>query len=287
MVWIKLASHDTGLGVMGLVFGLLGPLEVRARDERAPLGAPMVRALLASLLLWPGQFVSVSRLAGALWHTPPISANANLRTYAARLREVLGRLDLADRLTTQRSGGGYRLTASRHEVDAEEFARLATRGRMALCSGNAAVAVDDLTSALALWRGRAGEDAPGNGALVRHLLALDEQRLVTMEDLAEARLAAGHTTGLVSNLRAIVFEHPLRERPWSFLMRALYQAGDPSAALIAFDQLRAAFREGLGIEPSVELQRLQVSILRRDDAAVAARPSPVPFRLVSSLAAGA
>ena len=283
MVWIKLASHDTGLGVMGPVFGLLGPLEVRVGDERAPLGAPMVRALLASLLLWPGQFVSVSRLAGALWHTPPISANANLRTYAARLREALGRLDVGDRLSTQRAGGGYRLTVSRQELDSEQFAVLAARGRTALRSGNAAVAVDVLTSALTLWRGRAGEDAPGNGALVRHLLALDEQRLTTMEDLAEARLTAGATAGLVSDLRAMVAEHPLRERPWSFLVRALYQAGDPSAALTAFDQVRAALRETLGIEPSAELQRLHVSILRRDDAAIGARP----YQLVPSLAAGA
>lgn len=253
---------------MDFTFGLLGPLEVRAGDESAALGAPMVRALLASLLLWPNQFVPVTRLAAALWHEPPTSAHANLRTYAARLRDALGRLDLTDRLATRRAGGGYRLTVRRLELDAEQFALLATRGRAALVARDPATAARDLAAALAIWRGRAGEDVSGHGGLTRQLHALDEQRLATAEDLVEARLAIGEVHGLVSDIRGLVAEHPLRERPWGCLMRALYQAGDPSAALAAFDQVRGVFRDTLGIEPSAALQRLQVAILRRDDAVI-------------------
>ncbi len=228
----------------------------------------MVRALLACLLIHTNQLVSIERLTGALWRTPPNSSGANLRTYAARLREALAQVGLSGRLATQR-GGGYRLTVRHGEIDADRFTVAAAQGQAALCTGDFPTAATDLSAALAMWRGRAGDDVPVNGNLVQHLGALNEHRLAVADDLVEARFALGQYQTVIRGVRAVLAEHPLRERPWAQLVRALYLAGDPGAALDAYHQARTALRDSLGIEPSTQLQQLQLAVLRRDDAAVA------------------
>jgi DNA-binding SARP family transcriptional activator len=245
----------------------LGPVEFALGKESVRIGSPMARALFAYLLLWPNQFVPIARLAGALWQNPPTSAAANLRTYAARVREALGQAGLSDRLANRRSGG-YRLAVRPGELDVDRFRQLAAKGRVALHAGDYAAAAAELRAAIGLWRGRAGDDVPVHGSLGQYLNALNEHRLTTSEDLIEVRLALGETQEPVREARVLVAEYPLRERPWGHLMRALYRSGDPSAALAAYDQVRTAFRESLGIEPSVDLQRLQLAILRRDDDAL-------------------
>jgi DNA-binding SARP family transcriptional activator len=53
-------------------FKLLGPLEVRDRDQAPPLGGRRQRALLAALLLHANEVVSRDRLIDQLWgeHSP-------------------------------------------------------------------------------------------------------------------------------------------------------------------------------------------------------------------------
>jgi len=84
---------------------------------------------------------------------------------------------------------------------------------------------------------------------------------VAMEELVEARLALGKHEELVGDLRAQVERHPLRERLWSQLMRALYRCGRQAEALRAFSELRRRLGEELGIEPSPALQRLEEAML--------------------------
>ncbi|HEU4425510.1 MAG TPA: AfsR/SARP family transcriptional regulator [Pilimelia sp.] len=234
--------------------------------------------MLASLLLSANQFVSFDRLAGGLWQSPPPSAHSNLRTYATRLRDALGASLSASRLSSRR-GGGYRITVHHGELDADRFADLAAQGRVALGVGEFAAAVSALRAALSLWRGQAGDDMPDGGPLQLRLAALNEERVAVVEDLIEARLALGEQGSLVSELRALVAEHPLRERPWGQLIRTLYLTGDPSAALVAFDRIRTMFGQELGIEPSLELQRLQLAILRREDDAFRRTASRTGARL--------
>jgi DNA-binding SARP family transcriptional activator len=254
-----------------ITFRLLGPVEVDLGEGPVRIGLPMVRGLLASLLLCANRFVSLDRLAAGLWQSPPASAHSNLRTYAARLREALRTgSPSASRLSSQRAGG-YRITVYRDELDAERFADLAARGRTALGLGEFAAAACALREALSLWYGNAGDDIPDGGPLQPRLAALNEERIAVTEDLIEARLALREQGALVGELRALVAEYPLRERPWAQLIRTLYLAGDPSAALVAFDRIRTMFGQELGIEPSVELRRLQLAILRRDDDVLVGR----------------
>ncbi|MGC4855791.1 AfsR/SARP family transcriptional regulator [Micromonospora sp. DT4] len=196
---------------------------------------------------------------------------SNLRSYLARLRAILGSADprLASRLVTVSGSGGYLLTLAPNELDARIFADLSRRGQAHLRAGDHASAAARLHDALALWRGPAGENISATGTLAQQLADLDEQRIIATEDFIDARLALGATSGLLQDVRALVLDQPLRDRPWEQLMRALYLTGDPAGALGAYQKARASFGDALGIEPSRRLQQLQGSILQRDDRAIA------------------
>ncbi|SBT53103.1 AfsR/SARP family transcriptional regulator [Micromonospora auratinigra] len=259
---------------MEISFALLGTVQATVDGADLTLDVAMLRAVLAALLLAGGQRLTSNRLSQALWAAPPRSAASNLRTYLARVRAALRAVSpgLAGRLVTVPDGGGYLLTLAPGELDARVFGDLARRGQAHLLAGEHAVAAALLHDALALWRGPAGQDIAVTGTLRQQLTDLDEQRVIATEDYVEARLALGATSGLLPEIRALVLEHPLRDRPWEQLMRALYRAGDPAGALDAYQSARRRFSDALGIEPSRRLQHLQGAILRRDDVLIA-RPA--------------
>ena len=84
------------------------------------------------------------------------------------------------------------------------------------------------------------------------------------EERAEAELALGNVDAVIPELKALVAEQPLRERPRRQLMLALYRAGRDAEALEAYDQARRTFSEVLGIEPGEPLRRMHEAILRQD-----------------------
>ncbi|MEV0430125.1 AfsR/SARP family transcriptional regulator [Micromonospora sp. NPDC050495] len=255
---------------MEIRFALLGTLQATVDGVELSLDVAMLRAVLATLLLAGGQRVSASRLAQALWAAPPRSAMSNLRTYLARVRAILrtGSPVMATRLVTVPEGG-YLLALTPDELDARVFTDLFRRGQVHLSAGEHGAAATLLHDALALWRGPAGQNITVTGTLAQQLADLDEQRVIATEDFVDARLALGATSGLLPEIRALLLDQPLRDRPWEQLMRALYLAGDPAGALGAYQEARRHFREALGIEPSRRLEQLQGAILRREELAVA------------------
>ena len=76
----------------------------------------------------------------------------------------------------------------------------------------------------------------------------------------------GATREAIGRLRALVDEHPLRERLRALLMLALYRAGRQAEALDVFRDARFTLVETLGLDPGPELRRLQEAILRQDPA---------------------
>ncbi|TXR91830.1 hypothetical protein EAO73_35685, partial [Streptomyces sp. col6] len=109
------------------VFTLLGPVRVLRGGELLPSGSPQQRALLTALLLRGGHTATAAELIDGIWgDEPPSQALAAVRTYASRLRKVLG----PDVLVSD--SGGYALRTSPGALDltvAQEMAAEAEKAR--------------------------------------------------------------------------------------------------------------------------------------------------------------
>jgi DNA-binding SARP family transcriptional activator len=251
---------------MRTTFGLLGDVAINIDEVDVPLGPPMVRALLAALLLGANHYLSIDRLISSLWDAPPASAGANLRKYATDLRRALnyGSVPIPACLVARR-GGGYRLSRRPLDLDLDRFSELSRRGHLHLAAGEYGSAANTLTEALRLWRGDAGYDVPPNSPIARQLCELNDRRRAAVADLTDARLALGESTSLLPSLRSEVADRPLDERAAGQLIRALHRAGDPAAALEAYGRLRSCLASELGVAPSAGLQSLQLAVLNRED----------------------
>jgi len=243
-------------------FRLLGPLEVWTGQDWSGIGAPKWRALLAALLLNPGQAVSTDRLAAELWgDDPPDRATNLVSVYVLRLRRALG--DPEGRVLTTRAPG-YQLLLGPGDLDADCFETLAGQGRAALADGDPGRAADKLTEALGLWRGQALADIPPSALVTAEADRLEESRLSALELRIEADLDCGRPAQLVPELRRLLSDQPLREGLWALLIRALDGSGRHAEALTAYGQAREVISEELGVDPGPELQRLYQAMLAAD-----------------------
>jgi len=238
---------------------VLGPLEVRD-DAGAPVDVAGARlhALLTRLALDAGRPVSVATLVDAVWgDAPPAEETNALQTLVSRLRRVLGAA------AVQATPGGYRLAAAPGDVDAHRFEQLAAEGARSLRAGDHRGAAELLSSALALWRGPAMSGALGaSDALATPAARLADLHLAARIDHLETRLALDDAAGLVAELEALCGEYPLNERLVGQLIRALVASGRPADALGVYERLRGRLADELGVDPSAELQDLQLRLLR-------------------------
>jgi DNA-binding SARP family transcriptional activator/WD40 repeat protein len=244
-----------------LEYRVLGPVGVANNgDEELSIGGPLMRRLLAVLVIHADRVVTVDHLIEAVWgDRPPATAPATLQTYVSRLRRALG----ADHRLVSRSSG-YVLVTGDDEIDSRRFQAAAADGRAALAGGNEDRAVALLTEALGLWRGRALLEFADEPWAQPDARRLDEERLVALEDLGAARVALGPTSEVVPDLERLVTEHPLRERPLALLMTALYRSGRHAEALRVFHDHRVLLGDELGLQPSADLRLLERQILDQD-----------------------
>jgi predicted ATPase/DNA-binding SARP family transcriptional activator len=166
------------------------------------------------------------------------------------------------RLTTHQRA--YALELRDGETDVEAFESLALSGHEAFEAGAPARARSRLEEALSLIRGPPLAGMEYDAFCRSEIERLEELRLLVTEDLADARLAQGEHRELISELRAAVAEHPLRERVWSQLMLALYRSGRQAEALDSYQHARRLMSEQLGLEPSQELRELERKILLQE-----------------------
>ncbi|MGH9278479.1 MAG: BTAD domain-containing putative transcriptional regulator [Acidimicrobiales bacterium] len=252
---------------------VLGLLEVVDAGGPVPLRGRKVRSLLAMLSLRPGSVVSADRLVEGLWgEKPPTSAASTLQVYVSHLRKALG----VEVVRTR--SPGYVLAVDADQVDAVRFERLVAEGR-SLVADDPASAIARLSEALGLWRGPALADFSFEDFFRPHIARLEELRLVATEDRTEAELVLGHHGELVGPLRALVDDHPLRERLWGQLILALYRSGRQAEALRAFSELRKLLGEELGIEPGPALRELEADVLAQNPALLAPRRPPTGSRV--------
>ena len=264
-----------------LEFRILGPLEVLGDSGSLPLGGQKQRAVLALLLLGEGRVVSTDRLLDALWgEQPPRTAATSLQNLISSLRKLLG----AETVVTQPPG--YVLRVEPGSLDLTRFEALVEQARGLAAAERA----DVLRGALALWRGSPLADLAFEGFAGPEILRLEELALTVLEERIQADLDAGRHAELVGELSGVVRENPMREGLYAKLMLALYRSRRQAEALDVYQAARRALVDGLGLEPSPELQRLHGRILRQDptlDAEATQAPVEDHFReVVRELLAG-
>ncbi|PRY44746.1 DNA-binding SARP family transcriptional activator [Umezawaea tangerina] len=257
-----------------MLFRVLGPLETGAEPRR--WGARKPAALLAALLLDAGEWVSCDRLVDVVWsdRTPPASAESNVKTYVWQIRKSL--CDSGTRIEGR--PGAYRVRVAAGELDVDCFKERARLARRAMADGDPARAVDHLTAALELWRGRPFAEL--TGAVAAPVVAeLDELRWEVRETLADGLTALGRLREAVALLRELTAADPLREGPWTRLVRVLLHDGRRGEALAAYERARTAIAEELGVDPGRDLVQAHRLALGEDQPRRAARrdlPRAVP-----------
>ena len=239
-------------------------------ERQLSLGGTRQRSVLAILLLHPGETVSSERLIDELWgERPPADAQTALQQHVSRLRKALEPHGV---LVTR--APGYALEIAPEQVDLVRFRALVERGRAEI-DGSTETAAQTLRRALELWRGAPLADLATEPFAAAPTRALEEERLAALESRIDADLACGQHSELVPELRALVREHPLRERFRAQLMLALYRSGRQTEALDVYADARRTLLDELGLDPGPELQGLQQAILAHD-AALAAPPRRLP-----------
>lgn len=286
----ELEAATRRVRLVGLEFGILGPLQVLADGRQVVVAAPSQRALLAVLLLRPNQVVTTGQLIEDLWGpAPPARAEASLRVKVSRLRRLLGQAGHSVLVTRP---GGYLLRLESEQLDAGRFERLVAQGQQALGAGQAQVAAERLAAALGLWRGSVLADVPAISVAVAEKERLAAVRLAARLSTVEADQALGRHDQALTALQALALEYPLDEGVCARLLQALCHVGRQAEALAAYRGLRKRLVDELGVDPSGTLQQLERQILAGDPelqlalapvAAEAARPV-VPTELPVDIA---
>jgi DNA-binding SARP family transcriptional activator len=271
------------------LFRILGPLEVRTGQGWTKIGAAKQRSVLATLLLRPGELVPTDVLIDEVWPGKPPARAANLvSVYIHHLRKLIG--DTGAQLLVTRPPG-YQVMLGPGELDADQFARLVADGRQALASGAPDRAAELLGEALGLWHGGALADVPATARVAAEADRLEESRREALELRADASLACGRYAEVIPEVRRLLADHPLREKLWALLMRALCGAGRQAEALEVYEQARKAISEELGVDPGAELRHLYQQILDADGGQAVislampgpAPPPPVPAQLPADI----
>jgi len=243
-------------------FGLLGTLAAWTENGRLiEVPETKVRALLAVLLIDLGQPLPADRLIDDLWGDDlPVHPAGALHSKVSRLRQALENAEPgAGELVAFRSPG-YLLRVERYALDGGRFAVLTERARATRDLRDRAGMLAD---ALALWRGPALADFADAIFAQAAIARLEEQRLVALEEQAEARLALGEHSLLAGELGDLVALHPLRERLRAAHMTALYRAGRQGEAVTSYLELRGRLAEDMGLDPGRDVASLYQAILEQ------------------------
>jgi DNA-binding SARP family transcriptional activator len=248
-------------------FEILGPMRVWSAGRQLRLVGRLQRILFGVLVCRANTVVSADLLTEVLWGGERDErANANLHAHVHRLRRALGQPERL--VSVPGSPGGYLLTVTSGELDAEQFESLVGEGVRA-ASAEPQRAVTLLRDGLALWSGEpfTGVDSEVlTGAAHR----LTELRMTGIEELYAAELMRGRHATVTGELADLVRTHPLRERLRALLMLALHRAGRRADALEVYRAGHRQLVRALGLEPTPALQRLHQAILTGDAKSAAA-----------------
>lgn len=243
---------------------ILGPVNLLVDAQELRLGGPTPRTMLAMLTINRRQVVSTEALANAVWDEKPPEAYLNsLQVFAHRLRRRLASAGV-DPTVLRTVAPGYRLDISETECDVGRYAAARQAGRTAAESGDPAAASAHFQHALDQWSGAALADLLGIRYTDNYSTAMEDERLDTVSERISADLLCGKAADVIGELRTLTDKHPFRESLWGQLITALYLSGRQGDALNACRKVQAVLADELGIDPCVELLRLERQVLRQE-----------------------
>ena len=140
---------------------------------------------------------------------------------------------------------------------------------------------DGLRDALLLWRGHPYADVESHGALDGEITRLNELRLAAIEARIDADMRAGRHREVVAELDALTVEHPFQREPAGDAHARPVPLRSPGARRCAPSAGHgSALVEGLGIDPSPQLQEMERRILEQDRSLLIGVPPSVQRRAV-------
>jgi SARP family transcriptional regulator, regulator of embCAB operon len=261
-----------------LGLGLLGPLEMSVDGALVPLGTPKQRAVLAMLLINRNRPVGVDSLITGIWEgRPPSGARAGIHAYVSNLRKLLSGAGVDPRTVLAAAPPGYRLSIPDGACDLGRFIAEKAAGVHAAAAGRFDQASRNLSAALGEWRGPVLDDLRDFQFVDSFAAALVEDKILAHTAKAEAEIACGRASAVITELEALTAEHPYREPLWAQLITAYYLADRQSDALAAYRRVKTTLADDLGIEPVQALSDLNEQILRQEplDVKKAAKTSAV------------
>ncbi len=259
-------------------FLVLGSLAIVDGTRQFTPSAPKVREVLSLLLLRHNQLISTRDFIDELWgDNPPASAHSTLQTYIYKLRKLLAEhshTDADDVLMTRQYG--YEIIIPPETLDLCQFEQLMDKGISILGRNDLEGGSEALSEALSLWRGSALADVSAGSLLSAYITALEEKRLQALELRLDADLQLGRHREVVSELRKLIWAHPLHEEFHAKLMVALHRSGRRSEALQAYRHMREVLVKELGVDPSPASRQLHQALLSSDTSLDIA-PSRAPI----------
>ncbi|MEP7054194.1 MAG: AAA family ATPase [Actinomycetota bacterium] len=253
------AQHGTGSP--DIQIQLLGGFSVRRDGSPVPetaLANKRARTLLKLLAIERGRHVSSDRIAEMLWgDDPPQRPADNIAVLVSRLRRVLG----ADAIVGGRHG--YALAGVPVvRLDLVEAEEMVAEAEFRLSCSEPALAATAGTAALGLLG--TGAILPGEYADWLEQAVTEASDLLTRarHAVAEASLQSGDpATGRTHALAALEAD-AIDEPAVRQLMRAHLQLGEPARALAAYESLRGALADSLGVDPAPETRDVHLAVLR-------------------------
>ena len=206
----------------------------------------------------------VERIVDRLWgDDPPPTARKIVHVSIGRLRSALepSMARAVDSTVVVTAPDGYIVQAGELDLDRYEDQR---RRAEELASTRPDAALDAATRARELWRGRPWGEQADEPWLAANVHELEERHRSLEEMWADLTLRCGQPEQVIEHLKSAAEREPLRERRWMQLMLALYRTGRQADALREYERARSVLRDEIGIEPSLELRRLELAVLQQD-----------------------
>lgn len=228
-----------------------------------PIAGVRLRAVFARLAIDVGRPVPVDRLVTDVWGDRRPVDGANAVAYQVKkLRDLLEPDRRGTGSLVRTTAAGYSLDVDPAEIDLHRFVELVEH---ALDPTNGPLQSQASShAALALWRGDPFADVADTVVFEEQARRLEDLHLAARCADLRARIELGDPSSAAPELAALVEQHPLQESLVGDLMRALWHADRPVAALRAYGELRVRLSAELGIEPSSDLQRMESQLLASD-----------------------